>query len=83
MRRPRGPVSIPASVASAARAEAGASRALLYADDLTLGNLGLRDGGQVTIARRPAVSSSISSASSAAKPAREIWLGSLAISRGG
>ena len=26
---------------------AGASSALLYADDLTLGNLGLRDGGQV------------------------------------
>jgi transitional endoplasmic reticulum ATPase len=33
----------------AARAEAGASRALLYADDLTLGNLGMRDGGQVTV----------------------------------
>ena len=31
-----------------AAAEAGASSALLYADDLTLGNLGLRDGGQVT-----------------------------------
>jgi transitional endoplasmic reticulum ATPase len=34
----------------AARAEPGASRALLYADDLTLGNLGMRDGGQVTVA---------------------------------
>jgi transitional endoplasmic reticulum ATPase len=34
----------------AARAEAGASRALLYADDLTLGNLGMRDGGQVGVA---------------------------------
>jgi transitional endoplasmic reticulum ATPase len=33
----------------AARAESGASRALLYADDLILGNLGLRDGGQVTV----------------------------------
>jgi transitional endoplasmic reticulum ATPase len=32
-----------------ARAEPTASRALLYADDLILGNLGLRDGGQVTI----------------------------------
>jgi len=37
----------------AARAEAGASRALLYADDLTLGNLGVRDGGQVTVATAP------------------------------
>ncbi|BCY15239.1 AAA family ATPase [Actinoplanes sp. L3-i22] len=36
-----------------ARAEAGASRALLYADDLTLGNLGMRDGGQVTITPVP------------------------------
>ncbi|GIE90421.1 AAA family ATPase [Actinoplanes regularis] len=32
-----------------ARAEGGAGRALLYADDLTLGNLGMRDGGQVTV----------------------------------
>ncbi|MFV2086116.1 AAA family ATPase [Micromonospora sp. LOL_021] len=37
----------------AARAEAGASRALLYADDLTLGNLGVRDGGQVTVTPVP------------------------------
>ncbi|BCJ43196.1 ATPase [Actinoplanes ianthinogenes] len=36
-----------------ARAEAGASRALLYADDLTLGNLGMRDGGQVTVTPIP------------------------------
>jgi transitional endoplasmic reticulum ATPase len=39
----------------AARAEAGASRALLYADDLILGNLGMRDGGQVTITPAPVV----------------------------
>ncbi|MFI5493250.1 AAA family ATPase [Actinoplanes sp. NPDC051859] len=39
----------------AARAEAGASRALLYADDLTIGNLGLRDGGQVTVTPVPVV----------------------------
>ncbi|UWZ55154.1 AAA family ATPase [Dactylosporangium aurantiacum] len=38
------------SAGIAAPAEAGASRALLYADDLLLGNLGLRDGGQVTVA---------------------------------
>ncbi|GAA5197938.1 AAA family ATPase [Rugosimonospora acidiphila] len=31
-------------------AEAGASRAVLYADDLLLGNLGVRDGGQVNVA---------------------------------
>src|SRR6266545_3302822 len=36
-----------------ALAEAGASRALLYADDLLLGNLGIRDGGQVTVAPAP------------------------------
>nr|MDT0660236.1 AAA family ATPase [Micromonospora sp. DSM 115978] len=34
----------------AARAESTASRALLYADDLILGNLGVRDGGQVAVA---------------------------------
>ncbi len=39
----------------AARAESTASRALLYADDLTLGNLGMRDGGQVTVAPLPVV----------------------------
>lgn len=43
------------SAGVAARAEAGASRALLYADDLTLGNLGLRDGGQVTVSPAPEV----------------------------
>src|SRR5438309_8646044 len=36
-----------------ALAETGASRALLYADDLLLGNLGIRDGGQVTVAPLP------------------------------
>src|SRR5256885_965923 len=36
-----------------ALAESGASRALLYADDLLLGNLGIRDGGQVTVAPTP------------------------------
>jgi transitional endoplasmic reticulum ATPase len=40
----------------AARAETTSSRALLYADDLTLGNLGLRDGGQVTVTPIPVVS---------------------------
>ena len=39
----------------AARAESTASKALLYADDLTIGNLGLRDGGQVTITPVPVV----------------------------
>ncbi|WP_250028234.1 AAA family ATPase [Paractinoplanes maris] len=43
------------TAALAAKAEPGASREFLYADDLTLGNLGLRDGGQVTVARQPAV----------------------------
>ncbi|MFF3851966.1 AAA family ATPase [Micromonospora sp. NPDC002575] len=32
-----------------------ASTALLYADDLLLGNLGVRDGGQVTVSRAPVV----------------------------
>ncbi|MBM2617293.1 AAA family ATPase [Actinoplanes sp. LDG1-06] len=41
--------------ALAAKAQPGASREFLYADDLTLGNLGLRDGGRVTVARQPAV----------------------------
>ncbi len=36
-----------------ALAEPTASRALLYADDLLLGNLGVRDGGQVTVAPAP------------------------------
>ncbi|MFC6015341.1 AAA family ATPase [Plantactinospora solaniradicis] len=38
-----------------ARAEPTASRALLYADDLILGNLGVRDGSQVTVAPTPVV----------------------------
>ncbi|MEO3817526.1 AAA family ATPase [Plantactinospora sp. B24E8] len=38
-----------------ARAESTASRALLYADDLTLGNLGVRDGSQVVVAPIPVV----------------------------
>ncbi|TDC41549.1 ATPase, partial [Micromonospora sp. KC207] len=32
-----------------------ASTALLYADDLLLGNLGVRDGGQVTVSRTPVI----------------------------
>ncbi|GGK82372.1 AAA family ATPase [Mangrovihabitans endophyticus] len=39
----------------AARAEPGASKALLYADDLIIGNLGMRDGGQVTVTPIPVV----------------------------
>jgi transitional endoplasmic reticulum ATPase len=39
----------------AARAEAGASRAALYADDLTIGNLRLRDGDEVTVTPVPVV----------------------------
>jgi transitional endoplasmic reticulum ATPase len=44
-----------ATAGIAARAEPGASRALLYADDLILGNLGVRDGGQITVAPAPVV----------------------------
>ncbi|MFI5932555.1 AAA family ATPase [Actinoplanes sp. NPDC051494] len=43
------------SAAVAARAEAGASRAALYADDLTIGNLQLRDGDEVTVRPVPVV----------------------------
>ena len=39
----------------AARAEQTASKALLYADDLIIGNLGMRDGGQVTVTPIPVV----------------------------
>jgi transitional endoplasmic reticulum ATPase len=39
----------------AARADRTAGKALLYADDLTIGNLGLRDGGQVTVTPIPVV----------------------------
>ncbi|MET7945417.1 AAA family ATPase [Micromonospora sp. NPDC005324] len=42
----------------AAAAGPGASTALLYADDLTLGNLGLRDGGQVRVSPMPLVPAS-------------------------
>ncbi|MFF0121483.1 AAA family ATPase [Micromonospora arida] len=42
----------------AAAAGPGASSALLYADDLTLGNLGLRGGGQVRVSPVPLVSAS-------------------------
>jgi transitional endoplasmic reticulum ATPase len=51
--RPGDPVTLTGrrvTAGIAAYTEAGASRALLYADDLILGNLGTRDGGQVTVA---------------------------------
>jgi transitional endoplasmic reticulum ATPase len=54
--RPGDPVTLTGrrgTAGIAALAEPGASRALLYADDLTLGNLGSRDGGQVTVAPAP------------------------------
>ena len=54
--RPGDPVSLTgrrATAGIAALAEPTASRALLYADDLVLGNLGIRDGGQVTVAPAP------------------------------
>jgi len=54
--RPGDPVAMTARRATAgiaALAEPGASRALLYADDLILGNLGTRDGGEVTVAPAP------------------------------
>jgi transitional endoplasmic reticulum ATPase len=56
--RPGDPITLTGRRTSAgivAVAEPGASRALLYADDLLLGNLGLRDGGQVTVAAAPLV----------------------------
>jgi transitional endoplasmic reticulum ATPase len=43
------------TAAVAARAEPGASRAALYADDLTIGNLRLRDGDEVTVTPVPVV----------------------------
>ncbi|NJC73618.1 AAA family ATPase [Planosporangium thailandense] len=55
--RPGDPVTLTGrrtTAGIAALAESGASRALLYADDLVLGNLGTRDGGQVTVAPAPA-----------------------------
>ena len=54
--RPGDPVALTgrrATAGIAALTETTASRALLYADDLVLGNLGLRDGGQVTVAPAP------------------------------
>ncbi|HLL69345.1 MAG TPA: AAA family ATPase [Micromonosporaceae bacterium] len=54
--RPGDPVTLTGRRTTAgitALAESTASRALLYADDLILGNLGLRDGGQVTISPAP------------------------------
>src|SRR3954468_3183509 len=50
--RPGDPVSLTgrrATAGIAGLAEPGSGRGLLYADDLILGNLGVRDGGQVTI----------------------------------
>ncbi|GAA3512541.1 AAA family ATPase [Actinocatenispora rupis] len=54
--RPGAPVLLTGrrtSAGVALAAEAGASRALLYADDLTLGNLGIRDGAEVSVASAP------------------------------
>ncbi|TDC76792.1 AAA family ATPase [Micromonospora sp. KC606] len=54
--RPGDPVRLAGRRVSAgivAPAEPGASTALLYADDLVLGNLALRDGGQVTVSPVP------------------------------
>ncbi|MFG3687880.1 AAA family ATPase [Micromonospora sp. NPDC047740] len=56
--RPGDPVRLTgrrATAGIAAAAEPTASTALLYADDLLLGNLGLRDGGQVTVGPLPVV----------------------------
>ncbi|HWS34505.1 MAG TPA: AAA family ATPase [Actinoplanes sp.] len=56
--RPGDPVRLAGSRVTAgivARAETTAGRGLLYADDLTLGNLGMRDGGQVTVTPVPVV----------------------------
>ncbi|WP_433213623.1 AAA family ATPase [Dactylosporangium sp. CS-047395] len=54
--RPGDPITLTGRRTSAgivAVAEPTASRALLYADDLLLGNLGLRNGGQVTVQAAP------------------------------
>ena len=56
--RPGDPVTLTGRRTTAgivAKAEPGASRALLYADDLMLGNLGVRDGAQVVVAPAPVV----------------------------
>ncbi|SIQ19734.1 AAA family ATPase [Micromonospora avicenniae] len=59
--RPGSPVRlagrrITAGIVAAAAADV--SRSLLYADDLTLGNLGIRDGGQVTVTPLPVTAAS-------------------------
>jgi transitional endoplasmic reticulum ATPase len=54
--RPGDPVRLTGARTTAgivAKAESTAGRGLLYADDLTLGNLGMRDGGQVTVTPIP------------------------------
>ncbi|TDB70786.1 AAA family ATPase, partial [Micromonospora sp. KC723] len=54
--RPGDPVRLAGrrvTVGIVAPAEPGASTRLLYADDLVLGNLGLRDGGQVAVSPVP------------------------------
>lgn len=54
--RPGDPVRLAGRRITAARAAASepeATPGLLYADDLTLGNLGLRDGGEVTVGPTP------------------------------
>ncbi|MGC4804032.1 AAA family ATPase [Micromonospora sp. DT233] len=56
--RPGAPVRLQGRRVTAgivAPAGPGASTALLYADDLLLGNLGIRDGGQVTVSPAPVV----------------------------
>ena len=56
--RPGDPVRLTGKRVTAgivARADAAAGRGLLYADDLTLGNLGTRDGDQVTVTPVPVV----------------------------
>ncbi|MDI6103871.1 AAA family ATPase [Actinoplanes sp. NEAU-A12] len=56
--RPGDPVRLTGNRVTAgivARAETTAGRGLLYADDLILGNLGMRDGGQVTVTPVPVV----------------------------
>jgi transitional endoplasmic reticulum ATPase len=59
--RPGDPVRLAGARTTAgivAKAESTAGRGLLYADDLTLGNLGMRDGGQVTVTPVPVTQAS-------------------------
>jgi transitional endoplasmic reticulum ATPase len=59
--RPGDPVRLTGARTTAgivAKAESTAGRGLLYADDLTLGNLGMRDGGQVTVTPVPVTQAS-------------------------